>query len=135
MFSHYLRPLVQALPSSTSSSQQRLGITGHDWLTVDAQNDVDIALKNLVGNGAANAAQHWADHGKLLEKFAIVQDYLDKGEHAVVDKLRVPIDQPYWCLGNPCLILQNDLSRIKEKTRRLILPGIMCERVRTQRFW
>jgi hypothetical protein len=135
MFSHCLHPSAQALPSSTSSSQQRLRITGHDRLTVDAQNDVDVALKNLVGNGAANAAQRWADHGKLLEKFAIVQDYLDKGEHVVVDKLLVPIDQPYWCLENPCLILQNDLSEIKQKTRRFILPGITHERVRTQRFW
>jgi DNA cross-link repair 1C protein len=72
MFFHCLHPLVQALPPSTSSSQQHLGITGHDWLTVDAQNNVNVALKNLVGDGTANAAQHWADHGKLLEKFAIV---------------------------------------------------------------
>jgi hypothetical protein len=135
MFSHCLHPSAQALPSSTFSSQQHLRITGHDQLTVDAQNDDDIALKNLVGNGTANAAQRWADHGKLLEKFAIFQDYLDKEEHVVVDKLLVPIDQPYWCPGNPCLILQNDLSGIKDKTRRLILPGIMHERVRTQRFW
>jgi DNA cross-link repair 1C protein len=92
MFSHCLHPSAQALPLSTSSSQQHLEITGHDWLTVDAQNNVDIALKNLVGNGAANAAQHWADRGKLLEKFTIVQDYLDKGEHVVVDKLLVPMD-------------------------------------------
>jgi hypothetical protein len=134
MFSYCLHPSAQALPSSTSSSQQHLGITGHDWLTVDAQNDVNVALKNLVGNGTANAAQHWADHGKLLEKFAIVQDYLDKGEDVVVDKLLVPIDQPDWCPGNPCLILQNNLSEIKEKKRRLILPGITRERVRTQRF-
>ena len=87
MFSHCLHPSAQAIPSSTSSSQLRLGVTGHDRVTVDAQNDVDVALKNLVGDGAVNAVQRWADHGKLLEKFAIVRDYLDKEEHAVVDKL------------------------------------------------
>jgi hypothetical protein len=85
--------------------------------------------------GTANAAQHWADHRKLLEKFAIVRDYLDKGEHVVVDELLVPIDQPDWCPENPCLILQNNLPGIKETTRRLILPGIMRERVKTQTLW
>jgi DNA cross-link repair 1C protein len=84
MFSHCLHPSAQ---SSASSSQLRLGVvTGHDRLTADAQNDVDVALKNLVGDGAADAAQRWADHGRLLEKFAIVRDYLGKGEHDVVDK-------------------------------------------------
>ena len=84
MFSHCLHPSAQ---SSASSSQLRLGVTGHDRLTADAQNDVDVALKNLVGDGAADAAQRWADHGKLLEKFAIVRDYLGKEEHNVVNKL------------------------------------------------
>ena len=83
MFSHCLHPSAQ---SSASSSQLRLGVTGHDRLTADAQNDVDVALKNLVGDGAEDAAQRWADHGKLLEKLAIVRDYLGKGEHDVVDK-------------------------------------------------
>jgi hypothetical protein len=103
---------VQALPSSTSSSQQHLGITGHDQLTVDAQNDVDVALKNLVSNGTANAAQHWANHRKLPEKFAIVWDYLDKEEHVNVDKFlgtnrstrlvsRKPLsDSPEWPFRN-----------------------------------
>lgn len=86
MFSHCLHPSAQALPSNTSSSQLRLGVTGRDRLTVtvDAQNDVDVALKNLVGDGAADAAQRWADHGRLLKKVAVVRDYLGDG---VVDKL------------------------------------------------
>ena len=84
MFSHCLHPSAQ---SSASSSQLRLGVTGHDRLTADAQDDLDVALKNLVGDGAADAAQRWADHGKLLEKFAIVRDYLGKGEHNAMDKL------------------------------------------------
>ena len=84
MFSHCLHPSAQ---SSASNSQHRFEITGHDRLTSDAQDDVDVALKNLVGDGATNAAQRWADHGRLLEKLAIVRDYLGKGEHDVVDKL------------------------------------------------
>jgi DNA cross-link repair 1C protein len=83
MFSHCLHPSAQ---SNASTSQPRLGVTDHDRLTADAQNDVDVALKNLVGDGAEDAAQRWADHGKLLEKLAIVRDYLGKGEHDVVDK-------------------------------------------------
>ena len=83
MFSHCLHPSAQ---SNASSSQLRLGVTGHDRLTADAQDDVDVALKNLVGDGAADAAQRWADHGKLLEKFAVVRKYLGKGEHDVLDK-------------------------------------------------
>ena len=84
MFSHCLHPSSQ---SSASSSQHRLEVTGHDRLTADAQDDVDVALKNLVGDGAEDAAQRWADHGKLLEKLAIVRDYLGKGEHDIIDKL------------------------------------------------
>ena len=87
MFSHCLHPSAQALPSTASNSQLRLGVTGHDRLTVDAQNDVDVALKNLVGDGAADAAQRWADQGRLLKKFAVVRDYLGKEEHNIVDKL------------------------------------------------
>ena len=87
MFSHCLHPSAQALPSLASSSQLRLGVTRHDRLTVDAQNDVDVALKNLVGDGAADAAQRWADQGKLLKKFAVVRDYLGKEERNIVDKL------------------------------------------------
>ena len=83
MFSHCLHPSAQ---SSASSSQLRLGVTGHDRLTANAQDDLDVALKNLVGDGAEIAAQRWADHGKLLEKFAIVRDYLGKGEHDALDK-------------------------------------------------
>ena len=72
MFSHCLHPSAQALLLIASSSQLRLGVTGHDQLTTDAQNDVDVALKNLVGDGTADAAQRWADHGKLINKVAIL---------------------------------------------------------------
>ena len=84
MFSNCLHSSAQ---SSASSSQPHLGVTGRDQLTDDDQNDVDVALKNLVGDGASDAAQRWADHGKLLEKLATVRDYLGKGEHDVVDRL------------------------------------------------
>ena len=87
MFSHCLHFSAQSFPSSTSSSQLRLGLTGHDQLTLDAQNDVDVALKNLVGDGAADTAQRWADPGKLLEKLALIREHLEKGEHRVIDKL------------------------------------------------
>ena len=112
MFSHCLHPSSQALPSSASSSQLRLGITGHDQLTVNAQNNVDVALKNLVGDGAADTAQRWADHGKLLEKLAIIRSYLEKEEHDVVGKLlgtdrlsksvsgEPSSDPPEWNIGD-----------------------------------
>ena len=89
MFSHCLHPSAQ----SSASSSQHIGVTGHDRLTADAREDVDVALKNLVGDGAEDAAQRWADHGKLLEKLAIVRDYLGKGEHDVLDKL-LSTDEP-----------------------------------------
>lgn len=87
MFSHCLHPSAQALPPCGPSSHLRLGVTGHDQLTVDAQNDVDVALKNLVGDGAADAAQRWADHGKLLKKISVVRGYLGEEERDIVDKL------------------------------------------------
>ena len=93
MFSHCLHPSAQVLPSSASNPQLHLGVTGLDRVTIDAQNDVDVALKNLVGDEAADAAQRWADHGKLLEKFAIVRDYLSNGEHHVVDEGTKPISR------------------------------------------
>jgi hypothetical protein len=112
MFSHCLHPSAQDLAPSASNSQLHLGATGHDRLIVDVQNDVDVAIENLVGDGAVDAAQHWADHGKLLRKFAIIRDYLSKGEHDLVhkplgtDKSIMPVsgeplsDPPERTLGN-----------------------------------
>ena len=87
-----------------------------DQLTDDDQNDVDVALKNLVGDGASDAAQRWADHGKLLEKLATVRDYLGKGEHDVVDRLLGADDRSTGLVsGETCIDLPKDRTPKEKK--------------------
>ena len=65
-----LHPSAQ---SSASGSQLRLGVTGHDRLIADAQNDVDVALKTLVGDGAEDAgADAVSTKQKLLQSRTIL---------------------------------------------------------------
>ena len=65
------------------------GVSGgsSEILLPQAQDDGDVALKNLVGNGAADAAARWADDGKLLKKLDVVRSYLDAEHNAVIDRL------------------------------------------------
>ncbi|EAU83943.2 hypothetical protein CC1G_09825 [Coprinopsis cinerea okayama7 len=52
-----------------------------------AQDDGDVALKNLVGEGAEAVASRWADGGKLLKKLDILREYLGEEENESIDRL------------------------------------------------
>ena len=120
IFSNSLHSSAQ----SSASTQPQLGVIGRDQLTDDDQNDVDIALKNLVGDRASDAAQRWA-HGKLLEKLVTVQDYLDKGEHDVVDKLLGTDDGSTGLIsGETYVDLPKDRTPKEKRAKR---PGITRE--------
>ncbi|KAF9461155.1 beta-lactamase-like protein [Collybia nuda] len=49
--------------------------------------DEDVALKNLVGDGAVDLAERWADHGKLKKKLGVLQGYLAPAKNAVIDRV------------------------------------------------
>ncbi|RXW21801.1 hypothetical protein EST38_g4065 [Candolleomyces aberdarensis] len=56
-------------------------------LSEEAQNDGDVALKNLVGEGAEDVASKWADDGKLLKKLDVVRSCTGENESTVIDRL------------------------------------------------
>jgi len=86
MFSSCLHlPAHQSL--STDSLRFRLAITPNDHLVVGDQHDGDVALKNLVGDGAINTAARWADQGKLLKKLSVLRDHLGDEANAIIDQL------------------------------------------------
>ena len=72
---------------SADSLRMRLAITSNDHLAVDDQQDGDVALKNLVGEGAVNTAARWADQGKLLKKLSVLRDHLGDEANAIIDQL------------------------------------------------
>ncbi|RDB27782.1 DNA cross-link repair 1A protein [Hypsizygus marmoreus] len=47
----------------------------------------DVALKNLVGDGAADLASRWADNGHLRRKAEHLREYLDPAENILVDRV------------------------------------------------
>lgn len=86
MFSSCLH-LPAHLSLSPDSLRLRLAITTNDHLAVDDQHDGDVALKNLVGDGAINTAARWADQGKLLRKLSVLRDHLGDEANAIIDQL------------------------------------------------
>lgn len=82
MFADHIHP-----SAATPSDSGRVSGGLSDILLPHAQDDGDVALKNLVGNGAADAAARWADGGKLLKKLDVVRSYLDAEQNAVIDRL------------------------------------------------
>jgi hypothetical protein len=51
------------------------------------EGDLDIALKNLVGDGAAGLAERWAENGKLRQKLEVVRISLGVVENNILDRL------------------------------------------------
>ena len=49
--------------------------------------DMDVALKNLVGDGAADLAERWAENGKLKQKLELVRASLSHSENSILDRL------------------------------------------------
>ena len=86
MFSSCLHLPAHRLLSADSLGLH-LAITPNDHLAVNDQLDGDVALKNLVGNGAVNAAARWADQGKLLKKLSFLRDHLGDEANALIDQL------------------------------------------------
>ncbi len=85
MFAPYLHPSSRLSPGDRSSHL----ITSADLniLNRETLNDGDVALKNLVGRGATDAAERWADGGKLLQKLAFIQSHLGTEESRLIDNL------------------------------------------------
>jgi DNA cross-link repair 1C protein len=95
------RVFASCLHPSARISQTRYGelcsrTMNQGVLGAVALNDCDVALKNLVGNGASDLADKWADDGKLLKKLSFIKSHLGDEEKQLIDKL----------LGNECLAEQ-----------------------------
>jgi DNA cross-link repair 1C protein len=88
-----------------------------DILLPQAQDDGDAALKNLVGNGAAEAAARWADDGKLLKKLDVVRSHLDAEHNAVIDHL-LGISKPASLVGATSAPTRQDKGKSKAITPR-----------------
>lgn len=85
VFAPYLHPSSHLAPGNRNShltTSADLNI-----LNQDALDDGDVALKNLVGRGATDAAERWADGGKLLQKLAFIQSHLGTEESRLIDNL------------------------------------------------
>ena len=82
MFADHIHP-----SASTAFNLGRVSGGLSDILLPQIQDDGDVALKNLVGHGAADAAARWADGGKLLKKLDVVRSYLDVEQNGVIDRL------------------------------------------------
>lgn len=74
-------------PSSKGPGTSHVESRGIAKLAEAAKDDGDVALKNLVGDGAEDVAKRWADGGKLLKKVEILRSYLGPEENAIVDRL------------------------------------------------
>lgn len=76
-------------PHAASSQQppDALGLPHLQQLVEDMAGDMDVALKNLVGDGAADLAERWAENGKLRQKLEIVRASLDPTENVILDRL------------------------------------------------
>lgn len=53
---------------------------------------IDVALKNLVGDGAIDVAERWADNGRMRKKLKIARRWLTGNTRALVDELLGPSD-------------------------------------------
>ena len=83
MFADCVHPHVDSSPQPTNT----LGLPHLQQLVEDVAGDMDIALKNLVGDGAADLAEKWADNGKIRQKLENVRAYLTPTENVILDRL------------------------------------------------
>ena len=93
MFADHIHP-----SAATPFNSGRVSGGLSNILLPQAQDDGDVALKNLVGNGATDAAARWADGGNLLKKLDVVRGYLDAEQNAVIDRL-LGISKPASLVG------------------------------------
>ncbi len=82
VFAPYLCPI-----SDTRDVELDASPVVHDALDPRVLNDGDVALKNLVGSGASDVAERWADDGKLLKKLSFIKSYLGDEESQLIDTL------------------------------------------------
>lgn len=86
VFSSCLHPSSHSASHSTSF-RERMRLLPSVTLAPEDQNDCDVALKNLVGDGASDVAQRWADHGKLLKRLSYIRSHLGEEENLIIDNL------------------------------------------------
>jgi DNA cross-link repair 1C protein len=81
---------ADCLHPNMTYAEQPMDAPGHPYLhqvVEEVADDMDVALKNLVGDGAADLAKRWAENGKLRQRLEIVRTYLGPMENSVLDGL------------------------------------------------
>ncbi|KAF9560789.1 hypothetical protein CPC08DRAFT_614997, partial [Agrocybe pediades] len=87
MFSSCLHQTAQHPLPDVLHFGEKLGSAGRKQLKLELQNDIDVALKNLVGDGVEDTAAKWADSAKLSKKLDIIKEYLGEEEQAVLNDI------------------------------------------------
>lgn len=87
MFAPCLHSSSQYITLNDSDLRLKLGIGLSECTWADRLQDVDVSLENLTGNGSSEAAQRWADHGKLVKKVSILREYLGEDSNNLLDEL------------------------------------------------
>ena len=73
----FIRP--QPDESSSNGDQRTVDL-------IEDEDDGDVALMNLVGDGAADLAEKWAENGKFRKKLDILRRYLGAEKKRIVDR-------------------------------------------------
>ncbi|KAH6915130.1 beta-lactamase-like protein [Coprinopsis sp. MPI-PUGE-AT-0042] len=81
MFASCLHPTASRLHGDSHTSHSDIGQLAEE------QDDGDVSLKNLVGEGAEAVAAKWADGGKLLKKLDILRVWLGSEENDSIERL------------------------------------------------
>lgn len=89
MFSSCLHPSAHPHNhvSDASSFSRHFVISSKDKLSADAQQDGDVALKNLVGANAHKIAKKWVDQQSIFNKLKVIRKFVGDKENAMIDKL------------------------------------------------
>ena len=83
MFKDCLHPRI----ASSQQANDTLDLPHLQQLVQDMEGDMDVALKNLVGDGAADLAERWAENGKLRQKLEVVRMSLGAVENSILDHI------------------------------------------------
>ena len=79
MFANCLYRGSVAIPPGT--------IADPDGEQLGSSEDEDVALKNLVGDGAADLASRWAESGGMQKRVEVLRGYLDPAQNSALDRL------------------------------------------------
>lgn len=127
IFAPYLYPASQS--SDTREIELDAGQVVSDALDPKSLNDGDVALKNLVGSGASDVAERWADDGKLLKKLSFIKSYLGAEESQLIDTL-LGIRRPDKQIRHSSRVCEPDMPQSDPPNLKLLERNSSPDRAR-----